>query len=1195
MRKFISRSFALIMTAAMLVSLPGVAQAAEIAGENQTEETIVSEETEISTDGTVEETSEELSEDEKEFEESISEENIEEFVENDSEEETEENTEEISEEETTEEISEEELIDETSEEITEEEIIETEEDEVVSEEEVVGAKYEVYVGISETKEAKALSDKSAAMIMSLNGFETKSLSKSMIEDKVLLNAEALTALSGATADKDYTENEVVFFADSEKEAEDVAKCYNGTLLTFAEGIATMEIPCTVKEAVKVSANTNISIPAVFPQYKYHICGNTVTDPYYPEQTYHEEIGVPEAWATTQGSGVKVCIVDTGIDTTHEDLKVKACKSVIYDENGELIANGQDDNGHGTHCAGIVAAQMNGVGVVGVAPNVELYGVKVMDKFGSGYDADIARGVNVAADEYDVDIISMSLGGIIFDSFLQKTINDAAAKGIIVIAAAGNESTCQKSYPGACDNVLCVGATGYYHDDENGDTYCDYQMCADYSNAGKWVDVFAPGTGILSTITTTIGKYYDDFDEEYYPVEEYTYWEDDLGYCKLSGTSMATPVVAGVTALVLATTDIEDTGDLSYVNAVSNVIINNYENEVWNYDWDNGFKTPMVDAALAVYFGERENSVVVAKPTIRFFEQEPDEKNKVLTRVYKEKYNSEFDYHYGEFNTNFFTFDTETEGAQIVYTLDGSKPVHGVSDTDLYYNDIVNPTRWFEDTEWGEIESRDLKGKVKIRAIAYLGDKVSEEFSATYNFIVPAEGISMNSYDLTFKSGQSQQLQYEVYPDNATYKNVTFTLESPNKYVSVSKTGKVTVKKNAPETTEEEWIHATVKNGYGGGSSISFAIGFKIKNSFEGNLELNHDEITLTKDNYLAYNYETRYRIRKYYENLVADGKMSQDEYKKLQDENLYYCNVMPTINGEYFDNVKFTSSNKKVIKVDRWGYIETVGAGTAVITVNALDGSKRSAKMTVHVIDPIAFELYTSNDFYAYSDYDAPEYDDPDVPLPDDFDMDSFDYEFTPERFHSVTYDRYSWERASVSIGSGCSIKLDAKNEYWDDKKEQYVFAKISPKKFTWTVSDKSIKIKNGKLTVPKKVKPGTTFTVTATTKDIFKTSITMDFTVTDPIKSFDFFGIKNKLTYNMKVGQERINPVSNLNVNTLYDTDMYFYNFKTEVSGRDSAVSIYYLFSGEYLVACKEGTYKYTITARDGSNKKFVMTVKVK
>lgn len=140
MRKFISRSFALIMTAAMLVSLPGVAQAAEIAGENQTEETIVSEENEISTDGTVEETSEELSEDEKEFEEGISEENTEEFVENDSEEETEENTEETSEiedseviteetsEEETEEITEEISANEDSEEIIEEAIEETSEE-----------------------------------------------------------------------------------------------------------------------------------------------------------------------------------------------------------------------------------------------------------------------------------------------------------------------------------------------------------------------------------------------------------------------------------------------------------------------------------------------------------------------------------------------------------------------------------------------------------------------------------------------------------------------------------------------------------------------------------------------------------------------------------------------------------------------------------------------------------------------------------------------------------------------------------------------------------------------------------------------------------------------------------------------------------------------------------------------------------
>ena len=191
------------------------------------------------------------------------------------------------------------------------------------------------------------------------------------------------------------------------------------------------------------------------------------------------------------------------------------------------ANSHDDNGHGTHVSGIIGADSdNGQGTAGVSPGARIMPVKAADSSGSLFTSDIISAINYAADN-DARVINMSFGGTEFSSIEQDAINYAYSKGAILFAAAGNEALDGNpvEYPASYANVVSVGATTNTDD------------IAYFSNYNNYVDVSAPGYGILSTFPT-------------YPVSlsEWGYLEN---YDYMNGTSMATPVASGVGALVLA--------------------------------------------------------------------------------------------------------------------------------------------------------------------------------------------------------------------------------------------------------------------------------------------------------------------------------------------------------------------------------------------------------------------------------------------------------------------------------------------------------------------------------------------------------------------------------------------------------------------------------------------------------------------
>jgi thermitase len=247
-------------------------------------------------------------------------------------------------------------------------------------------------------------------------------------------------------------------------------------------------------------------------YVYQTC-YTPNDPLWNEQWGAKAINCPQAWDKEKGHWtVSVAILDTGCNYHHEDISNKQ-SSVNYD----FINNDNDPMDdcyvkHGTHCAGIIGATIdNHKGITGVAPKAWTDYIKILDSNGAGYASIIAKGI-VHATKYDDQIISMSLGGYGISMILHLACDYARyIKGVLIVAAAGNDGLPILCYPARFESVISVGAV-----DEN------LNLCS-WSNYGPSLDLVAPGDDIISTV-------------------------EGNNYEKLSGTSMATPHVAAVAAL-----------------------------------------------------------------------------------------------------------------------------------------------------------------------------------------------------------------------------------------------------------------------------------------------------------------------------------------------------------------------------------------------------------------------------------------------------------------------------------------------------------------------------------------------------------------------------------------------------------------------------------------------------------------------
>ena len=285
------------------------------------------------------------------------------------------------------------------------------------------------------------------------------------------------------------------------------------------------------------------------------------DPYYGSQWALEKVGASQAWAQARGRGVLIAVLDTGVDLDHPDLASKVRDDIDWDfVDGDGVA--EDAHGHGTHVAGIVAAATdNGVGVAGMGWEATILPIRVVGPGGADSLA-LAQAISYTVDR-GADVINLSLGSqTVCPQVVQDAVDYAHSHGVVLVAAAGNDGTDAQSFPANCYYVLGVAATG--PDDAR----------AGFSNYGTHVTVAAPGSDIFST---ALGG----------------------GYEYRNGTSMATPYVAGLAALVRARYP-----DYTSTEVVSAILDNAVD--LGAAGWDPYYGCGRVDAARTLSMGARDS-------------------------------------------------------------------------------------------------------------------------------------------------------------------------------------------------------------------------------------------------------------------------------------------------------------------------------------------------------------------------------------------------------------------------------------------------------------------------------------------------------------------------------------------------------------------------------------------------------------
>lgn len=585
----------------------------------------------------------------------------------------------------------------------------------------------------------------------------------------------------------FAEDQVITFAESEEEAELIADAYCAEIVNFDMGVLTLNLhkENTVKAALLAAADMDNKLPPVWPNYVRELYGEVLPetenvpeigfdDPYLQTtssryQWFHTTIGSAYAWdAGYTGDGVKVGVIDSGVDA-NTDLDGNIFGKRDFCDGTEEVG---DYVGHGTHVAGIIAAEAdNATGGAGVAPQAKVFNARVFGKTASksGYDATIigainyligeennATGEEVSSEPAKVDIINMSLGGPGMSGAFQAVLDKAYQKGVVVFAATGNDGGSLMMYPASYNHVIGVSAT----DNNNERAY--------FSNYGSSTDLAAPGVNIWATYRSA--------------------------YSSLQGTSMACPVTAGEAAVILSGSDDlplmkdaqgNDKTGKARVDAVESVMKGNTVSA--------GSGMGKGITSLTKVF---KLSAAAAKPNAPVIDVRPDETKQSVT----------------------VTIQVQ-DGMTLCYTTNGRNPIwkNGDAGADTILVSGNRTTSFTLDC------SKSAKGTVKAIAVNASG-VVSPVKSVNY-ILHPYVSTITVSGPRKMEQGKSIQLTAAVAPAYAANKNVTWELQTAQgtavdtARIKIDQRGKITTAKNA-DTGD---YTVTVRAKDEGGSFAQYAV------------------------------------------------------------------------------------------------------------------------------------------------------------------------------------------------------------------------------------------------------------------------------------------------------------------------------------------------------------------------------------
>ena len=371
------------------------------------------------------------------------------------------------------------------------------------------------------------------------------LSDEELADKAdMISHQVAQQTASLTEGTQYESGILLVWADTEETAQAYAQAFSAELVCRQDGLATLRLNgVSVVEALNAAQESD-RLPAAYPNHiallppdegeweensglalfsedipqtqtwRSWLDNMENPDPYltdptsYRYQYMHDTVDSYAAWGVTTGKGVTVAVIDTGVKANHEDLPNLRRVEVT---NGNEPLGLDDATGHGTHVAGIIGAAMgNGKGGAGIAPGATILSLRVVNAAGYIYDSALIAALRTAV-KNGAQIVNISIGGTAYNAVFQKVINEAAEAGVTVVAAMGNDGTNCLNYPAGYDNVIGVVSVDRTNNRASGSSY------------GTWGDVAAPGAAVWST--TNNGS-----------------------YGPKSGTSMASPVVAGVAAL-----------------------------------------------------------------------------------------------------------------------------------------------------------------------------------------------------------------------------------------------------------------------------------------------------------------------------------------------------------------------------------------------------------------------------------------------------------------------------------------------------------------------------------------------------------------------------------------------------------------------------------------------------------------------